>query len=119
MSDQVVTNDKTKEEEVSAVPTALEVYTAVQDDLESLLVSSLGTVTALAFSAKLIGDALEDDAMNRGSMSQQDRALFLIREMRKTIRVAEPKDATEKMGKFLEILQKDLSQRPLADKISN
>lgn len=119
MGDKLLVKHKTKEGEPQEVSAALKAYTAVQDDLQSLLVPSLVRVTALAFSAKLIGDELEDKAMDKGSMPEQDRAQYLIRQMRKAISLADPEVATTKMNKFLQILKKEASQRPLAEKIGN
>ena len=84
--------------------------------LEQHLELSVNSVASSAYSAKLIGEKLMDDVLDKNPMSRFERTLYLLRNIGK--KMCKPEEATVVMKQFLEILEHEAAFRPLVKRIS-
>ena len=95
---------------------ALKVYSSCLDMLEEELIFYVDSVASSALSAELIGKGLMADTLDKNSISQFERTLFLLRQIGKKMR--KPEEATVVMKQFLEILENEPAYDYLVERIS-
>ena len=84
--------------------------------LELHLQLSVNSVASSAYSAKLIGEKLMDDVLDKNPMSRFERTLLLLRNIGKPENVQA--SLRRPMKQFLEILEHEAAFRPLVKRIS-
>ena len=98
--------------------TAEKVFSMSIEMLEMQLELSCSSVASSAYSAELIGEALMDDVLDKVPMSQQDRTLYLLRNIGKKLRrAADPAEAKGYMDVFMLIVASEASFRHLVERI--
>ena len=108
---QAMAADQSMEQE-----TAEKVFSRSIEMLEMQLELSCSSVASSAYSAGLIGEALMDDVLDKVPVSQQDRTLYLLRNIGKKLRT-DPAEAKGYMDVFIKIVASEASFRHLVDKI--
>ena len=103
-------------EQSTATVTAEKVFSRSFDMLEMQLELSCSSVASTAYSAELIGETLMDNVLDKVPMSQQDRTLYLLRNIGKKLR-KDPEEAKGYMDEFMLILASEPSYQHLVQRI--
>ena len=105
-----------KMEDAASQEIAEKVFERSIDMLEMQLELSCSSVASSAYSAELINDALMDDVLDKTPMSQQDRTLYLLRNIGKKLR-GDSAEAKVVMDTFMSIVASEVAFQHLAKRI--